>query len=1452
MGLFNKFKKSLNKQEKSNFEYLHNLLSSKKLMIELKSDITLEDGEELKYPEGIELNDFIVIDSENHSIDVEAKHESRVKGKNITLKNGHSKGKYGGAIEVTSDSRMTIENATIKSNAAEVEGGAIVNFGDVELSNCEFEENTASDRGGAIFSNGQASLTIFKTDFLKNTSKDTGGAIANFGKLDINDCQFRGNSTKESSGGAISNQKGILSIQNSSFKENSTPKQGGAIQNHNELTISSCKFDENVSLDGGAIVNYINGWISLSECSLKGNVATEDGGAIINFGKLDINDSDFSENSTKLHGGGAISNQDGEMSIQNCNFKENTVPEWGGVVDNFANLTIRNCELTENTSSNGGSLSNRSKGHLDISDCTFSHNSSRETGGAISNWGNLILRYSNLKGNHTQKEGAALYNDGILSVCDCRFDENATQGMGGAIANWSGEKVKISKSEFVKNISESDGGAINNNNESSDMEVDGCTFIRNFSGMGGGAIVNWGVNGITNSQFENNNAGTTGNSIHNQNGDLKLTNVTFYKSEEENIYSTNQTVIENCEFKEIDSDEVIKNIHESSKRNFRYLDDLLNSGAKEIKLDSDITLDEDEESYYKWGIKLTTHDFVLDGNGHTIDARHKTRIFDVEAEKYSIKNITLKNGRSFGGAIYNRHNMTLSNVTFLENHANGIHSPSAIYNEENANLNIADSVFENNSGPSTIMTDKNSKLTITNSKNLMLANEGGKVRISDSTFSHETGTSSIIHNRMGGKMTVENTLINDNDSDYDIIDNYSTLRFMGCRFENNSLNENATSPRFISNQGQLKIKGCIFENNELHINNYANGEIEISDSEFSENTVKRELVINKASSLKIEGCAFKGNSFAENAKLIMNTKGLFEIRDCEISDHDDDICLIANEDTIEMLDCNFIRNKVKSIIYSSPDSHLQIYSGTFSNNALQESAIHNEAKSAYVYLTSFEKNASRKKHSCDIRNMASLTLHKIKIRNDSPSILNEGEIVNRDNNELERHVKNKLRAKIIEGKEFDESSFSFTKLDELIHSGSNKEILLESDVNLLDGEFDFYDGGIELDIDGMTINGNGHTISGNKMSRIFLITANDITLKNINFKDGYRSKNYKNELNGGGAIQNNSYSEVNIENCSFDGCICEKDGGAILNFGKIHMVKTKFSNNKSHEDGGAIFNHKNSVLISENLEFMNNEAKMTGGAIANEGSEMTMDNSVFENNHVDSIASAICNSNAKVTISNTKFIANSSSNNGTTYQGVGGCILNGRNDNRTSQLYLYNTLFESNTCSYGGAISNYADLNIENSRFKSNASESGGAIFNSEDLKMENSDFEENTAEEDGGAITNLGIISMENVSFAKNKSQMGGAICNFLGSQEMNDVLFEDNQANKGGAIYNNKKLEISNAEFRNNQATEGGGIYNNKSFNYDDPRRRHEFKKSEIEMKDSVFENNSAEENGGAIYNA
>ena len=69
------------------------------------------------------------------------------------------------------------------------------------------------------------------------------------------------------------------------------------------------------------------------------------------------------------------------------------------------------------------------------------------------------------------------------------------------------------------------------------------------------------------------------------------------------------------------------NSSHSPHESFKHLDNLIHSGLKEISLDIDIVLDDDERLEYGEGISLDIDDLLIDGNGHTIDARSHARIF---------------------------------------------------------------------------------------------------------------------------------------------------------------------------------------------------------------------------------------------------------------------------------------------------------------------------------------------------------------------------------------------------------------------------------------------------------------------------------------------------------------------------------------------------------------------------------------------------------------------------------------------------------------------------------------------------------------------------------------------------------------------------------------------------------------------------------------------------------
>lgn len=179
-------------------------------------------------------------------------------------------------------------------------------------------------------------------------------------------------------------------------------------------------------------------------------------------------------------------------------------------------------------------------------------------------------------------------------------------------------------------------------------------------------------------------------------------------------------------------DRISKRLKKSD--DFRYLEDLVNSGEKEVKLTSDVTLDSYEEPLFSQGIDIETDGLVIDGDGHIIDARGKTRIFRIENKKVTFKNITFKDGtakpkdNSFesifgsiqGGAVYAAESrLYFKDCTFENNSARqggavyldysqcriegcnftenyGYEFAGAIFNDELSSLTIVDSQFTGN------------------------------------------------------------------------------------------------------------------------------------------------------------------------------------------------------------------------------------------------------------------------------------------------------------------------------------------------------------------------------------------------------------------------------------------------------------------------------------------------------------------------------------------------------------------------------------------------------------------------------------------------------------------------------------------------------------------------------------------------------------------------------------
>lgn len=98
-----------------------------------------------------------------------------------------------------------------------------------------------------------------------------------------------------------------------------------------------------------------------------------------------------------------------------------------------------------------------------------------------------------------------------------------------------------------------------------------------------------------------------------------------------------------------------------------YLKGLISGGEKSIILEHDIIFQDKNSG----DIKIMDNDLVIDGNGHTIDADKKNRIFTIFAKNVTIKNLTFKNGYTDhnGGAVFVRRggNCSFYNCKFTGN-----------------------------------------------------------------------------------------------------------------------------------------------------------------------------------------------------------------------------------------------------------------------------------------------------------------------------------------------------------------------------------------------------------------------------------------------------------------------------------------------------------------------------------------------------------------------------------------------------------------------------------------------------------------------------------------------------------------------------------------------------------------------------------------------------------------
>ena len=970
--------------------------------------------------------------------------------------------------------------------------------------------------------------------------------------------------------------------------------------------------------NGGAIYN--DGSLTLSDVKLSDNAADSYGGAVFNNGHLVVSDSVFESNdivnrgsASVDYGGAAIYNwYDGVLTVSGSNFTNNIKnykngDRLVGAIATIGDATISDSYFVNNAGRWGGAIS--TAGYLlagdDVNTLTVSGSTFKENGGlygaGIFVWGSDFTvsdcvfdkNTASGKGNMTpnNNNGAAIEvtdtNKAIAGIITgSKFTNNKAQ-YGGAIDICEGN-IKITDSEFVNNSADVEGGAIDINtvNGNPEVSISDSKFINN-SASYGGAIVNVKDLTVRNTEFVNN----TPDAIFNYvgfGGNLDL-----------------------------------------GIENFTDLQNAIGLVTGTLTLNQNVVMTDDEAANFVNGVVINK-DIVIDGKGHTIDAKNLGRIFSIgEGFTVTLTNVTLINGKADnGGAIYNDGSLTLSDVKLSDNAADSY--GGAVFN--NGHLVVSDSVFESNDivnrgsasvdyGGAAIYNWKEGTLKVTNSNftnNIKNYKNGdnlvgaittiGNATVSGSNFVNNSG-------RWGGAISATGA---------ELRKNSSTLTVSNTIFKDNSALYAGAVYIWGSN---YNIADCVFDNNTA----FGKGNMTPNNNNGGALVVSQVSKFNEPITGTISGSKFTNNKAQYGGAAYFN-KGFVTITDSVFEN---------NIATAEGGAVDFSHASVKDLVVSINNSSF------VGNKAPVAGAIFTNVDSK-ITNSNFTKNTASKGGAVLNENGAKLTVDNSTFKDNAAdsyggAVLNNGELIVTNSVFDANDILNRGSAGVDHGgaaiynwenAKLDISKSNFTNNIKNYVNGDRLVGAVTTIGNATIRDSYFVNnsgrwggalaatGGVSgsaintISVDGTKFVNNTALYGG-----AMFVWASNYTISNSVFDNNSafgKGDMSPNNNNGGALIvtQDNIPVSGKIVNSNFTNNKAQYGGAAWINEGTVDIDGSNFINNTATTAAGAIgFDPQYAKIIAtvDSSKFVNNTAGSHAGAIYNLG-DLTVSGSEFDNN----------------------------------------------------------------------------------------------------------------------------------------------------------------------------------------------------------------------------------------------
>ncbi|WP_462316081.1 right-handed parallel beta-helix repeat-containing protein [Methanobrevibacter sp.] len=732
--------------------------------------------------------------------------------------------------------------------------------------------------------------------------------------------------------------------------------------------------------------------------------------------KLRANPGTYSQLSSEIGSGGNVELQHDYYSYDSGSTivvtQANSVIDGRGAVIDMAGsgiralhvsasgVTIRNLTIMNvNAHEYGGAIYFSGEGSGTVENCNFTNNSANNGGAVYFNCNGRLTNCSFID-NEAIAGGAVLWNcaDGVASSC-IFINNSADNGIIYFDNAGSGAHLIINDNIFLRNegkaisFAESDGASnadfnwfgntkddFNEKPLSDNVDIDIWLFLDAKSNpdifpISTASEITFSLYAYDSNEvfgYDNSRLKPVKLTITPVNGQVNATNVELAKTilyTESGEGADNLTAtIENVSFT------VTLKIADGTT--FWDLNNAINANSNDtITLDRNYAYNPITDYDFKDGIIINRMVTIIGGD-YSIDAKGQARIFNIHADKVTIRNVTFINANAtdYGGALYwNGVNVTVFDCLFVNNSA-GI-SGGAIYWRDGADTNVSGCIFVNNTaengGAVTVGDGVVSGCSFVNNT----AEYGGAVIlaggiVSDCSFvnnsAYNCGAVSLENGVVSHCSFINNTAVNSGGAIVwsNAVWSSHTGNVSDCSFVNNRAGSGGAILWEYGANGI--VSDCIFVNNFASVEGGAilwahNDNANISGCSFVNNTAGSDggaIYLKFSANGVVYDCIFVNNSARYGGAIEWHQSDNGNISTCIFVNNSDERAVIFfyNMGSGHGLSINnniFLNNSADAISFVLPDSSSNADYNWFGNNATDyetQPATSNVAISNWLFL----------------------------------------------------------------------------------------------------------------------------------------------------------------------------------------------------------------------------------------------------------------------------------------------------------------------------------------------------------------------------------------------------------------------------------------------------------------------------------------------------------------------